>query len=114
MAGFLRFEFLIPPVETEVQLLRREAHGVSFWFRHRKASSGLLGKATSSRSRHIFSARRRSTLHDGRGGTVAEAGLGIGTSSRQKNRMSMGDPTQLAINRRSWMAHGVIQQGPTD
>jgi hypothetical protein len=93
---------------TEIKHLRREAHGVSLWFRHRMARSGLLGKATSSCSRHIFSARRRSALHDGRGGTVAEAGLGIGTSSRQKNRMSMGYLKELALNRRSWVAHGVI------
>jgi hypothetical protein len=64
MAGFLRFEFLMPSVGTEIKLLRREAHGVSFWFRHRKASIGLLGKATSSRSRHIFSTLTRSALHD--------------------------------------------------
>ena len=112
MAGFLRFEFLMPPVEAEIKHLWRQAHGVSFWFRHRKASIGLLGKATSSCSRHIFSARRRSALQDWRVGTAdddPEVWLGFGPSSKQKNRMSIDDMAELMPNRLSMLARGVSQ-----
>jgi len=112
MAGFLRVEFLMPPVEAEIKHLRREAHGVSFWVRHRKTISGLLGKATSSCSRHIFSARRRSALQDWRVGIAdedPEVWLGFSPSSKQKKRMSIDDLAELMPNRLSMLARGVSQ-----
>ena len=97
---------------TEIKHLRREAHGVSLWFRHRNARSGLLGKATSSCSRHIFSARRRSALQDWRVGIAdedPEVWLGFSPSSKQKKRMSIDDLAELITNRLSRLARGVSQ-----